>query len=405
MTWRASPTLRVGMPHQALKKYVFLCLALACGWGAIQSVCAAPRIPSSGAEVLEYLPTRNGPVQRELRHLRSQLTQQPDNLQLATQLAKRYVTLARADADPRYLGYAQAALAPWWSMPHPPAEALILRATILQSTHQFAQALADLDLLLKDDPTNAQAWLTRATVLQVQGRMAEAKKSCVQLYGQAQELVVRSCLLGVENLSGDAQRSYEGLRSALERSGTDDAPIREWVLTLLGEMAVRLGDATAAQKHFQDALALDPADTYLLAVYADFLLEQGCNREVIALLKDKSRVDALLLRYALALEAEHSPLAAQNVSLLRDRFAAASLRGDSVHQREQARFELQLEKNPTRALALAQSNWQVQREPADLRIYLQAARAAGDRAAEQTVKDWLAETGLQDATLATIAKQ
>ena len=392
------------MPHQALNKYGFLCLALACGWGAIQSACAAPRVPASGAEVLEYLPMRNDPVQRELRDLRSQLTQQPDNVQLATQLAKRYVTLARADADPRYLGYAQAALAPWWSLPHPPTEALLLRATVLQSTHHFDQALADLDLLLKDDRANAQAWLTRATVLQVQGRLAEAKKSCVQLYGHVQELVVRTCLLGVANLSGDARRSYEGLRSALERSGTADAQIREWVLTLLGEMAVRLGDAIAAQKHFQDALALAPADTYLQAAYADFLLEQGRNREVIALLQDQSRVDALLLRYALALDAEHSPLAAQNRDLLRERFAAASLRGDTVHQREQARFELQLQKNPARALALAQSNWQVQREPADVRIYLQAARAAGDRAAEQTVKDWLAETGLQDATLATIAK-
>jgi predicted Zn-dependent protease len=390
------------MPCPNSQLSIYLCLGIGLCIGSIQQVGASPYIPSSGKQVVEYLPARSDPVQRALGTLRTQLLAQPDNLAVATQLAKRYVTLAREDADPRYLGYAEAALAPWWGLAHPPEEALILRATVLQSTHRFAPALADLDLLLKNDPANAQAWLTRATVLQVQGKGDEAKKSCAHLYGIALDLVVRTCLLSVANLNGDAPRSYAGLRAALESSGTTDPQMRAWVLTILAEMAVRLADSTGAEKHFLAALAIAPSDTYLQGAYADFLLDQGRNREVIGLLKDKTRVDGLLLRYALALDATHSDAGSSHILALRDRFDAANLRGDTVHQRDQSRFELHLRNNAARALALAQSNWQVQREPADVRIYLEAARAAGDSASEKTVLAWLQQTGLQDAALAPL---
>jgi hypothetical protein len=164
-------------------------------------------------------------------------------------------------------------------------------------------------------------------------------------------------------------------------------------------MAVRLADTTGAEKHFLAALAIAPSDSYLQGAYADFLLDLGRNREVIAMLKDKTRADGLLLRYALALEASHADTAAANIVVLGDRFDAATLRGDTVHQREQSRFELHLRKNAARALALAQSNWQVQREPADVRIYLEAARAASDSVSEKVVLSWLQQTGLQDAAL------
>jgi tetratricopeptide (TPR) repeat protein len=387
------------MSIQSLKQRVLRCMGIGYGLCYFAHVCASPYLPKSGTDVLEYLPTRNDPVQRELRELRTQWAQHPENLLVATRLAKRYVTLARDEADPRYLGYAEAALAAWWRQTRPPKDVLILRATVLQSTHRFGPALADLDLLLQDDPTNAQGWLTRATVLQVQGNGDEAKRSCAHLYGHTVDLVVRTCMLGVASLNGDGPRSYVSLQSALNSSGATDPQMRTWVLTLLAEMAVRLGESSNAERHFLQALSISPADTYLQGAYADFLLDQGRHREVIRMLKDRTRVDGLLLRYALALNAMQDALAMSNVLALQDRFEAATLRGDTVHQREQARFELHLRKNAERALALAQRNWQVQREPADVRIYLEAARAARDVASEKTILAWLRQTGLQDAAL------
>ena len=372
--------------------------------GLIGSASAAPYIPNSDAQVLERLPTRNDPTQRVLVSLRSQLQRDPRNLPIAAELARRYINMARLDADPRYLGYAQAALAPWWTQANPPPDVLVLRATILQSTHRFSQALADLDLVLKTDPRNGQALITRATVLQVQGAFEEARKNCAQLSGLTADLVVRICMANVASLTGNARASYLSLRNAFESGGNADAALHDWILTVLAEMAVRLGDSAVAETHFRRALALAPTDNYLLGAFADFLLDQERNEEVITLLKDKTRADGLLLRYALALKNSQSPAATKAISELRDRFAAAAMRGDTVHQREQSRFELQLMKNPKLALQLAQANWAVQKEPADARIFLEAAAGADDRAAAQPVLAWLKQTGLEDASLDKLKK-
>jgi tetratricopeptide (TPR) repeat protein len=372
---------------------------------AVAPVHAAPYIPQSGAQVIERLPSRNDPALRELKRLRAELAANPDNLALALDLARRYINQAREEGDPRYTGYAQAALSPWWNLPQPPAQVRVLRATILQSTHQFQEALADLNAVLKSDRNNAQALLTRATILQVQGEYQEARKSCAKLAGLVDELIVQTCLSNVASLNGDAANSYAALHAALKRNPAAPPGIKTWVLTLLGEMAARRGDSAAAETHFKQALALGSADSYLLGAYADFLLDQDRPAEVVQLLKDKTRVDSLLLRYAIALKAQKSPSASEPVQALTARFTDAMLRGDTVHQREQARYELELTGNPAAALKLAQQNWQVQKEPADARIFLEAALAAQDKAAARPVLDWLQKTGLQDQALNKLAVQ
>jgi predicted Zn-dependent protease len=344
-------------------------------------------------------------VQRELARLRAHLAKAPADPRLAAALAQRYIEQARLEGDPRYLGYAESALAPWWKQARPPSEILVLRATLRQSTHQFAAALADLDAVVLRDSGNAQAWLTRATVLTITGNFTAARASCMRLYSRAPQLVVDTCLAAVANVSGQAPQSYAMLKRTLERHAGVDPALRVWVQTLLAEMAARLGDAAAAESWFRQALAFDAADSYLLAARADFLLDQRRAPEVVKLLKDKTRVDSLLLRYALALDRTDPAAAQAQRDALRARFDAAMLRGDTVHQREQARFELQLRKDPAAAVRLAKLNWAVQKEPADLRILLEAAAASRDREARRLALDWIARHRLQDRTLDAALEQ
>ena len=70
--------------------------------------------------------------------------------------------------------------------------------------------------------------------------------------------------------------------------------------------------------------------------------------------------------------------------------------------REESRFHLRLLGDAQGALQLAQRNWDVQREPADARVLLEAALAANDRRAAQPVIDWLRETRLEDVALADL---
>jgi hypothetical protein len=177
------------------------------------------------------------------------------------------------------------------------------------------------------------------------------------------------------------------------------------VLTSLAEMAARAGMMPEAESHFRAALSVDAADTYLLGAYADFLLDSDRSPEVLPLLGDKTGADPLLLRYALALQAQHSRELSEQVEKLRDRFAASRLRGDRVHLREEARFTLHLLAAPEAALELARENWQVQKEPADVRILLESALAAHNAETIGAVTDWLKESRLEDVQLTRLVSQ
>lgn len=368
---------------------------------------ATPYIPANGQQVIETLPRRGDPVQQELRRLRSELNARPNDIALATALATRYIALARSETDPRYLGYAQAALAPWWTLNAPPAPVRLLRATLRQSTHQFNPALDDLKALLADDPHNAQAWLTQATVQTVQGDYAGATASCAHLSALSIELITITCIANVGTVTGRTLKSDQLLELTLQRSSNAPAELQVWALTLLAEMAQRRGAADIAEVRYKRALALSPRDSYLLGAYADFLLEQRRAAEVLALLQDQTRIDALLLRRALALQQQGNTGAAltADVKELAARFDAAAQRGDTVHQREQARFELMLRHDPATALTLARKNWAVQKEPADIRIYLESAVQARDAGAAKPVLDWVALNHTEDVTASRLIRQ
>jgi predicted Zn-dependent protease len=343
-------------------------------------VSAAPFVPAADDQVLERLPEKADPSLRALKRLRAAQSADPRNLDLAVAYARRAIEVSRQNGDPRFLGAAQAALEPWWSDPDAPAPALLLRATIRQSQHDFDGALADLDRVIARTG-DGQALLTRATVLTVQARYPEARADCARLARRTTPLVFATCDAGPSSLAGNADTAYRTLVERLARPG-DDPGVRAWSLTLAGEIAQRAGDASAAEAHFRAARDLDPRDAYLKAAYADFLLDEARAREVIPMLADDTRNDSLLLRLALA--EQQVPEARADFLAHRDelaaRFDAARQRGDVVHRREEARYRLAIAGDAAGALALARDNWKVQREPADLRVLADAARALAETA-------------------------
>jgi hypothetical protein len=391
------------MPRAAIRTLVAALLACA-GAGAH----AAPRLPASGAEVLEVLPWRADPQQRELRTLRARLQEAPRDLPRAVEVARHYIEAGRREADPRYYGYAQAALGPWWNLAAPPPQVRLLRATLLQSEHRFPEALADLAGLTALQPDNAQAWLTRATVETVRADYAAATRSCARLSSLADELVTTACIANVGAMNGRLAASERLLATVRARAGAgaEHAAVDAWVLTMLAEMAQRRGAAAIADARFREALRRAPRDTYLLGAYADFLLDAGRHAEAAALLALHARVDGLLLRHALALrQGGRARDLASELTELAARFDAGERRGDGVHLREQARFELALRGDTSRALAIARRNWDVQKETADARILLEAALAARDAAAARPVLDWLRGARVEDVQLARLAAQ
>ncbi len=382
-----------------------LMLFLACLF-SVPSAKSAPRVPVSDDVVLERLPFRpNDPIAREMSDLRKLLQRDPRDQAAALKLAQRYYGLVAEEGDPRYIGYAQAALAPWWAMAEPPVEIQVMRASLAQFNHDFSGAIKDLDSVIARYPGHAQARALRATIHIVQARYAQARADCQALLGLTDEVIATGCLAMVDGLTGKAQPAYDTLLASLGRHPEASPGERLWVLVRLAEISQRIGKVKIAEQHFKEAVALDISDTFLLAEYADLLMDQKRAAEVVALLKDRTRSDVLLLRLVFAERMLKSPEAATLQATLAARYAAAQLRGDTVHQQEEARFVLAVEGDANRALDLALKNWTVQLEPRDARIVLEAALAAQKPAAAQPVLTWLTESRIEDHVLLALASQ
>lgn len=383
-----------------LPAFALLCAAYGPGAQAV------PYMPTSDDQVLERLSLRpNDPVAREMLQLRSQLRADPRNVEVATALGRRYYQLVAAEGDPRYLGYAQAALAPWWEMPEPPVEVQVLRAGLAQFRHDFSGALSDLSSVLAREPRHAQARALRATIHIVQARYREASADCVALREASSELIATGCSAMVDGLTGKLAVAHQRLADALARHPDATPAEKLWVLIRLAEMAQRQERALLAESYFRQAQGLGINDTFLFAAYADYLLDHKRYNEVIAMLKDKTPSDGLLLRLVLAETETKLPGAAARAAILAARYHAAQMRGDTVHQQEEARFRLEIHGDARTALPLAQENWKVQKEPRDARILLESALAARAPAAAAPVVQWLRDSRIEDKRLQDLAAQ
>lgn len=369
-------------------------------FGLIHPAQGEPYIPSDDRQVLEQLPRNR--VAPATHLLRADLSRHPDNLEVAAQLVTRYIEAGRFEGDPRLFGRAQALLSPWWDQPAPPPRVLLLRAIIRQNAHEFDAALADLDAVLLAQPTNVQAWLVKASILQVQGRYDDARRACQPLTRLAARALALTCVSDIAGLTGQAAQSRRVLQWIADRSSLTGRE-RQWALTALAELAARTGEPSMAEHYFIDAGRAGPHDQYLAGAYADFLLDQGRAREVLNVLQKDTRSDGLLLRLALAEQALNLPAAKDHTMVLAARFAAGRERGTLIHLREEARFTLMLLADPPGALTLAQANWAVQKEPWDARVLLESALAVGNRASAQPVLEWMATNHIEDTRLQALA--
>jgi len=357
---------------------------------------AAARKPIDDTEVLERLPLRAADASaRELVAMRSAMTASATDPAPAARLAQRYFDLAMARGDPRYVGYAEAVVARFGEPL--PASLRLIRGLLRQYRHDFSGALDDFAGALALDPDLAAAHAWRAAIYLVQANYAAAQQECVALQSLGRSTLFGGCNGLVQAYGGRLEAAYRSLQQTLETTG--DADHRLWLLTRLGEVAAWRGQSAQAERHYREALNLGRDDGYLLAAWADFLLDAGRPAEVIRQLAGWEASDSLLLRLAEAGAALKSPGAARLAQTLEDRFAAAKLRGDTTHRAEEARYRLRLRGESKEALRLAAENYAVQREPRDARILLEAAIAAQDAAAAQPVRDWLSASGFEDARL------
>jgi len=359
----------------------------------------APYLPVADAVVLQKVPPAADPSVRQIEMLRAQVLRDPRDARAADALAHAYIDFGRRVGDAHYAGYAEAVIAPWMTSANPPPPLIVTQATILQYRHDFARARALLDKAVAEDPRLAQAWLTLAALDMVQGDYASAASHCSQAGKHGGLALGLACSANLRLNTGQAEQGL-ALLARIDADAAGLAPsFKAWIHGLRAEGAERLGRSADAEASYRRALAAAPGDNFLLCAYADFLLDRGRAKGVLALLDEYADSDTAFLRLAVAHTALRSSDASRYRWVMAARFEAYRQRGDDSFGREEARFLLQVANEPDAALAAALRNFDRQKEAADARLVLEAAQAAKQPRAAAPVVAFVTRSKLSDARI------
>ncbi len=235
------------------------------------------------------------------RALQARVDADPGSATNAAVLARAYLELFRYEGEPKLLGLAGDALAGWIEDPDPPAPVALERAVLWQTEHRFAAAYAELQRVVRREPRNTRAWLMLAAVAKEIGLHPAARRACGQLL-LSDPVLGGACTASVWTDTGNAREAYSMLDGILRNHhvalGVD---VTVWIHSLAAEAAVAFNRPDFAETHLINALdsaahANRPPEIYLLVEYADFLVEQGREDEVAALLRGAPDAPSIAFR-------------------------------------------------------------------------------------------------------------
>jgi tetratricopeptide (TPR) repeat protein len=361
---------------------------------------ADPFVPQDPTLVVLEVPS--DPLLKRVAALEGELQSQGDDSYRVYELAESYIELGRRTTEPRYFGRAEALLLQHLTAPSAPAGLRLQLADILQYRHEYAPAVAQIDQALAQQPSNARAHLMRAAIRQAAGAFADARADCGQVLASGDTFAGSVCMGQVMGMTGQIERARTLLTNLIERLPALPARYSGWALTALADLEERSGNLAAAETNLRRAVTGNPYDYYARLTLADLLLGQRRTNEVSVLLRDMPQSESTLLRLAESRAISGTVASSSELAALKDRFDSARARGERIHARDLARFNLRLLANPAAALQAARSNWAQQHEPIDARLLIECAQAAGDSSAIAEVSDWQRRTHYQDVKLAAL---
>jgi hypothetical protein len=352
---------------------------------------AAVRVyrPDDPSQVVLQLGSSSG--ESELAKVRTASLAAPDDVDAKIRYVDALIAAGARSGNERYYGYAEQVVQGARDAGKP---ALALRrAKLLQHKHEFAASERVLGELLEIDSHDREARLMRAQVRLHLHEPQQALADCTALMPFVDLLTSTTCIAQARAAQGDLQRAQALLLRVLEYQRGENGT-RSWAAGVAAEFAVRLGDASAAERWYRESFDLDPLSHYARITYADWLLSAGRFDEALqvanrgASLADRAR-SVLASRDARTLDAQRLQLAWQE----------ADARGERAHLRDRARFELLLLRDPAKANASARASFQDRNEADDALLLAATAAATHDRESLNAVREWQQRNRYQDVRL------
>ena len=237
----------------------------------------------------------------------------------------------------------------------------IFHARLLQQQHQFDEAAEVLDNTIRQHRASASALMLLATVEVNRGSPDQARKACQKLAGIGEPTFAAICLLDIDAQQQPDEADYQKLQQLRKFSGLERAPaIDNWAGEILAAMAMALNKPEEAAGYLSDT-DLSAAPISRVALWADIQLELGRASAVTdiltPLIKAPSNLDdAILVRLAQA----EATLATNDdwQQILKQRVTMREWRGDNVHAAQLARYYLDVNADPVKAMHFAKLNWE-----------------------------------------------
>lgn len=388
---------------------------------ALPGAIAAPFLPSSDDQVLDTLSPSMIALSREL-HRNSDgkaagSTNPPTTEALEHQLLDRY-RIALTSQDPRAYGNVLRVLETWPINLEKTAQVHLVHAGVLQHSHAFDDALAELEQVFQKNPQNDQALLMRAQIGLVMGDYQLAMDSCEQLQLPLHQVLRVNCELQVKGVTGHAKEALQTFNEILsdpDRMLQDD---KVEIYLSAADISHRLGESDLAQSYYRIAVSLSPYSPYALAHLGQLLLEKEQPEDLIALLQQVPESSLSLELKVLRAQAwnavrESTPADTAQAAIaikrsiqlnaeLEEYFTSSRLRGEAFSYKEFALYALEIADRPADALQAAKLNWAHQKEPSDTLLLARAALATGNTELLTTLESWTDGTGTEDVRLQQI---
>jgi tetratricopeptide (TPR) repeat protein len=265
-----------------------------------------------------------------------------------------------------------------------------------QGLHEFRAAVRRLDRVIAADPRHIGALLMRANIEIVLGEFPAARRDCNAVLKAGAALAGSVCLASAQTGPGSLARARRMLASL--PAGAAEPVVEAWRLTTEADLALRDDDLEAALGLLERAHASIPDDEEIRTRLAGVLLGAGDAERALAIAKASPDGSSLARRVVLARAALLADDANAWVYRQQAENAIRDSRGDHEvqHDREEAQAALYLAGDAGRALGHARRNFELQKDTADLRVWVEAALAAGSAADLRAARDWLAVSGFED---------
>jgi len=384
---------------------------------ALSPVAAQERYrPSEVAVVLSASVHAASGRQNSLRALDKAWRAQPQNLPAALAYARAVFTLGLTEGDLRWYGSAKASLTPWWTAADLPAEAYFLRGLVKQGFHDFKDGLQDINRAIALEPARAEFWSWRFALHLLLADMTAAQKDIDEigrLFGSEEAQVYRAVLF---YRTGQPLPAVALLSQAIRSVNHQDASSQDWLGFHLGEAHRVSGQPAKALAVWGQRLKASPQSHLIRLSLADLLNQQGQYRQALTIAmaatgsgnvqnSTATMTDALLTQAVLASRGLKDPDERRLASQLEARLQSQALRQEALIERPKLIYQIAYGRDVKAGLALSIDNWQLQKEPPDALLFLQAALALGQAHAAEPVVSWAEKTGYTDPQLTPLLAQ